>query len=64
MVHGGPGIKQDLLSEITNAKRAGSLTQTVECLPSKHKESPEFKPEYHQNTKINKNLLPHSSRGD
>jgi hypothetical protein len=31
------GIKQDPISKITNAKRAGVATQVVESLPRKHK---------------------------
>jgi hypothetical protein len=32
-------IKQQLISKITNTKRAGRVVQVVECLPSRHKPS-------------------------
>jgi hypothetical protein len=32
-----PGIKQDPISKITSAKRAGGMAQVVEHLSSKHK---------------------------
>jgi hypothetical protein len=35
MVQAGPGINQDTISKITNAKRAGRVAQVVEHLPSK-----------------------------
>jgi hypothetical protein len=34
VVHTNPGIKE--YSKITNMKRAGGVTQVVECLPSKY----------------------------
>jgi hypothetical protein len=36
MVQASPGIKQDPISKITTGKRAGSVIQVVEHLPSKH----------------------------
>jgi hypothetical protein len=33
----GLDIKQDAISKTTRAKRAGGMSQIVECLPSKHK---------------------------
>jgi hypothetical protein len=32
-----PGIKQGPISKITKTKRAGSIAQVIEFLPSKHK---------------------------
>jgi hypothetical protein len=34
MVHAGPGIKQDHVSKINNAKRANGVAQVVYLLPS------------------------------
>jgi hypothetical protein len=36
-VQAGLGIKQDPISKIINAERAGGVIQVVELLPSKHK---------------------------
>jgi hypothetical protein len=35
MVQADQGIKQDLISKITNAIRAGGVAQVIGCLPSK-----------------------------
>jgi hypothetical protein len=47
-VQAGPGIKDLTLKRMT-AKRAGAMTQVVECLPNGHKA--EFKPQYHHHKK-------------
>jgi hypothetical protein len=47
VVQEGSGKNQDLVSKISKAKMAGSMTQGVEYLPSKH----EFKPQYHTQRK-------------
>jgi hypothetical protein len=36
IVQGCLGIKQNPISKITKAKRAGGVVQVVECLPSKY----------------------------
>jgi hypothetical protein len=36
MIQDGPGIKQDPILKITNAKRGGGTVKVVERLPSKH----------------------------
>jgi hypothetical protein len=43
VVQASPGIKQDLISKITRAKRVKSIAQVVEHLPSKH-EAPSSNP--------------------
>jgi hypothetical protein len=36
VVQANPNIKQDPISKITKAKRAGEVTEVVNCLPSKY----------------------------
>jgi hypothetical protein len=45
-VQAGLGIKGDLISKISNAKRASRGAQMAEHLPS-----PKFKPQYHKKKK-------------
>jgi hypothetical protein len=46
VVQGSPSIRQDPISKITRATRAGDMAQVVEHLP--RKQVPEFKPYYCQ----------------
>jgi hypothetical protein len=51
IVQGRPQTKvQDPIQKITKAKRAGSVAQVLECLPSKYKALNSI-PQYHQKIK-------------